>query len=576
MANRIKGLTVEIDGSTTGLDKALKNVNTTIKGTQTQLKDVQKLLKLDPSNTELLSQKQRLLKEAIGATKDKLDSLKTAQEQAKKQLEEGTLGQDKYDALQREIEETEQALKQLESQVSTTYATARYNATEATAVSATTATTAELTNTYMQDTGDLELTKKIAGQGADPDEEFLFTISLTAPSGTTLADEYIFKKGGETATGITYIKSAENNKATITGIKLKGDEKFTIEGLPAGTNYIIAESDYSQDGYSASTTQGNLEGTIPGGANAKASVEVTNTHITGTLTVEKTVSGTGASTADAFDFKVTIVRQNNASGRHGKYVIGETEYPVNFTNGTAVVEFKLKGGEQAVFSEIQKNATFTLEELSADQNGYVTSVTSTGGTIEGKKVTGTFSNETAITASYVNSKQSVTLDILKVEKNSTKKLENAVFELNQIEADKTTISTISGTTQTATTNDEGEAQFPNLTNGFYEIVEKNPPAGYVLTENAKFYIEVTDDGINLVTRVDNTKPSEWTTKNAVYGIVKDFAVATDIANAKATIENEPGAALPNTGGPGTRIFTILGSILILGAGVLLWRRRRTI
>lgn len=87
MANRIKGLTVEIDGSTTGLDKALKNVNTPIKGTQTQLKDVQKLLKLDPSNTELLSQKQRLLKEAIGATKDKLDSVKTAQEQAKKQPE---------------------------------------------------------------------------------------------------------------------------------------------------------------------------------------------------------------------------------------------------------------------------------------------------------------------------------------------------------------------------------------------------------------------------------------------------------------------------------------------------------
>ena len=57
-----------------------------IRSTQTQLKDVQKLLKLDPSNTELLSQKQRLLKEAIGATKDKLESLKTAQEQAKKQL----------------------------------------------------------------------------------------------------------------------------------------------------------------------------------------------------------------------------------------------------------------------------------------------------------------------------------------------------------------------------------------------------------------------------------------------------------------------------------------------------------
>lgn len=48
MANRIKGLTVEIDGSTTGLDKALKDVNSTIWNTQTQLKDVQRLLKLDP------------------------------------------------------------------------------------------------------------------------------------------------------------------------------------------------------------------------------------------------------------------------------------------------------------------------------------------------------------------------------------------------------------------------------------------------------------------------------------------------------------------------------------------------
>ena len=37
-----------------------------------------------------------------------------------------------------------------------------------------------------------------------------------------------------------------------------------------------------------------------------------------------------------------------------------------------------------------------------------------------------------------------------------------------------------------------------------------------------------------------------------------------------------GYELPSTGGPGTRLFTILGSILILGAGVLLWRRRRTI
>lgn len=116
MANRIKGITVEIGGDTTGLDKALKNINSTIKTTQSSLRDVNKLLKLDPSNTQLLEQKQRALKESISATKEKLDALKEAQKQAKEQLENGTLGKDKYDALQREIIETEQELQKLQQE----------------------------------------------------------------------------------------------------------------------------------------------------------------------------------------------------------------------------------------------------------------------------------------------------------------------------------------------------------------------------------------------------------------------------------------------------------------------------
>lgn len=120
MANRIKGITVEIGGDATGLDKALKSVNTSIRSTQSALKDVNRLLKLDPSNTELLSQKQRLLKDAIAATKEKLDSLKVAQEQAKQQLENGELGQDKYDALQREIVATEEELRRLQQEAATT------------------------------------------------------------------------------------------------------------------------------------------------------------------------------------------------------------------------------------------------------------------------------------------------------------------------------------------------------------------------------------------------------------------------------------------------------------------------
>ncbi|CUX40234.1 hypothetical protein BN3456_02052 [Clostridium sp. C105KSO13] len=78
MANRIKGITVEIGGDTTKLQTALKGVNSEVKNSQAQLKDVEKLLKLDPGNTELLDQKHKLLGDAVAETKTKLETLKTA------------------------------------------------------------------------------------------------------------------------------------------------------------------------------------------------------------------------------------------------------------------------------------------------------------------------------------------------------------------------------------------------------------------------------------------------------------------------------------------------------------------
>ena len=116
MAGRIKGITVEIGGDTSKLSDALKGVNKEIKNTQSQLKDVEKLLKLDPGNTELLAQKHRLLGDAVKETKEKLETLKTAAEQASEALARGDISQEQYDALQREIAETEAALERLEQQ----------------------------------------------------------------------------------------------------------------------------------------------------------------------------------------------------------------------------------------------------------------------------------------------------------------------------------------------------------------------------------------------------------------------------------------------------------------------------
>lgn len=118
MGNRIKGITVEIGGDTTGLDKALRSVNSSITKTQSALNDVNKLLKLDPSNTVLVAQKQQLLSQAVSQTSDKLEALESAQEQVTAAFQRGDIGQDKYQAFQREVEETRGKLNQYKNDLS--------------------------------------------------------------------------------------------------------------------------------------------------------------------------------------------------------------------------------------------------------------------------------------------------------------------------------------------------------------------------------------------------------------------------------------------------------------------------
>ena len=109
MAGRIAGITIEIGGDSTKLQNSLKGVDKSIKQTQTALRDVNKLLKFNPGNTELLVQKQRNLKKAINETKDRLKELRKAAENTTPEQ----IGQEKYDALQREIIDTENKLKSL-------------------------------------------------------------------------------------------------------------------------------------------------------------------------------------------------------------------------------------------------------------------------------------------------------------------------------------------------------------------------------------------------------------------------------------------------------------------------------
>lgn len=116
MANNIKGLTVEINGDVSKLTDALKSTDTKIKSSSSELRELDKLLKLDPTNTELLSQKQQILAESISATKSRLESLRTAQEQAEPRLQRYDEWKQKNDVLSGSIEQMEKALQQLREQ----------------------------------------------------------------------------------------------------------------------------------------------------------------------------------------------------------------------------------------------------------------------------------------------------------------------------------------------------------------------------------------------------------------------------------------------------------------------------
>ena len=93
------------------------------------------------------------------------------------------------------------------------------------------------------------------------------------------------------------------------------------------------------------------------------------------------------------------------------------------------------------------------------------------------------------------------------------------------------------------------------------------------------YVEGTEEKAYVYTVKETNSPTDYAAKH--YGKKESDAwkykqdMVNGAGNGEVIINQETGGyELPSTGGPGTRLFTILGSILILLSGTLLWRRRR--
>jgi TP901 family phage tail tape measure protein len=120
VAESVRGINVVIGADTTKLGKALEDVNRKSKDIQSELRQVERLLKFDPSNTELLAQKQQLLSQAVENTNEKLNRLKMVQQQVNEQFQRGEISEGQYRAFQREIAKTEQELQRLEGRLQET------------------------------------------------------------------------------------------------------------------------------------------------------------------------------------------------------------------------------------------------------------------------------------------------------------------------------------------------------------------------------------------------------------------------------------------------------------------------
>lgn len=114
---------------------------------------------------------------------------------------------------------------------------------------------------------------------------------------------------------------------------------------------------------------------------------------------------------------------------------------------------------------------------------------------------------------------------------------------------------------TATTDSNGILKFAGLSEGEYVITEIKAPSGYNILETP----------INVkITWVSPVAPSE----NCQWEVESNGAAVVENGIIKLTVENRSGATLPSTGGMGTTLFYVLGSILVLGAVILLVTKKR--
>lgn len=395
----------------------------------------------------------------------------------------------------------------------------------------------------------------------------LMSGKTTAPAGFTVDGAgNVSYAGGKEATSLTQddinaIAAYVEGDTPVATLTAKGSEPVTSENLPNGYYFIT-------------TTTGSLVTINSTNPNAevkdKNSIPVLNKAITGVGTGSYDEDGKKAlaEVGSIVNYEVTITVGKGAKGYifHDKMDAG-----LSYNNNATVTGEGVTADKYTVKETPDEGDTITItfadgiKEGTAIKIAYTATVTSDALQDNPAKNTATISygnNHEYTTVPEKTEVYNAKFTVSKTDQDN-KPLAGAGFVIKNAagkfyKITKTTqgeddaVVTTSAVTwvddiKDATeymSNDKGEvAPFTGLADGTYTLSEKTTPAGYNSVADSTFEIKGNDYS------------------------------AENLKQAK-TIINQSGAVLPSTGGMGTTIFYLFGSLLVLGAAVLMVTRRR--
>jgi ribosomal protein L2 len=249
--------------------------------------------------------------------------------------------------------------------------------------------TASFTN--MRTVGNLTISKTVAGNAGDNSKQFDFRLTLNGAADISYA--YI---GNGVPDGT--IKSGDT-------VSLAHGQSITITGLPAGTTYTVTESDYSDGGYTTTST-GAIGSIVTDTTQAASFTNTRNVSNpspgTGTLTISKTVAGVGADTAKKFNFTVTF---NGASDSY--HYAGNSVPDGTIESGDTI---SLAHGQSVTITGLPAGATYQVSEEKASAQGY---------SVESAGSSGTISSSQDRTAAFTNTKLPISTGSLTISKTVT-------------------------------------------------------------------------------------------------------------------------------------------------------------